>query len=581
MDRNVKVKRASGQRSKKRKFSGNKFTRIKKSVGERCLNESASGKKIDLECQNYENQDEDFKGYAFVDVSLLFSNFEKYLSCKRCGSNVTLKQDVVCGLSCKFSIECKKCIQMFTFRNSKMLGSKKNIPEINRRFTYAFRTIGMGHSAMKTFCGTMDLPEPISAKSYNRIIKKLLSSSSTVAKDAMKCAAQEEITLTGTSDIIVSGDGSWKTRGHTSRVGLCAVIGDKSGKVLDIEVLSSYCKACDVWKSKKGTTEYNTWKKLHEDECLINHTGSAGKMEVVGMVRIFQRSEFLHNAKYVGYIGDGDAKTFQAITESKAYDPETVVEKIECVGHIQKRMGTRLRKLKQNNFKCSDGKSVGGKGRLTDKVIDKLTMYYGNAIREHKNNLLEMRRAVWAIYFHTRSTDGEPLHNFCPAGLDTWCCYQKSLAEGTSFTHKLTLPSSVMDAIKPIFNDLSQPKLLQRCLGGKTQNSNESLNSLIWKLCPKTQGSGKRIAEFAANEAVLLFNEGNISRLKIMEKFGLTVGSRAKKCMLQMDKRRIATAEVRLFQNTKEMRKHKRIVQKTLNEKLVLKEGPMYAAGEF
>lgn len=576
-----KVKRASGQRNKKRKFTGNKFTRSKNDGNESCLNESASGKKIDLNCESFDNQDCDFEGYTFMDVKLLFSNFEKHLSCKQCGNDVTLKQEVICGLSCKISIECKKCLELCSFRNSKMLGSKKNIPEINRRFTYAFRAIGMGHSPMKTFCGIMDLPEPISAKSYNKIIKRLLSSSSTVVKDSMKAAAREEITLTGTSDIIVSGDGSWKTRGHTSRVGICAVIGDRSGKVLDMEVLSSYCKACDAWKIKKGTTEYNNWKKLHEDECLINHTGSAGKMEVVGMVRIFQRSEILHNAKYVGYIGDGDAKTFQAITESKAYDSETLIEKIECVGHIQKRMGTRLRKLKQSNFKCSDGKSIGGKGRLTDKVIDKLTVYYGNAIREHKNNLLEMRKAVWAIYFHTRSSDSEPLHSFCPAGINSWCCYQKSIVQRTSYTHKPTLPSSVMDAIKPVFNDLSQPKLLQRCLGGKTQNTNESLNSLIWKLCPKTQGSGKRIAELAANEAVLLFNEGNSSRLKIMEKFGLTVSSRAKKCMFEMDKKRVATAELRFLQSTKEMRKRKRMTQKAVNENHLLKEGPIYAAGEF
>ncbi|GFX95302.1 DUF4817 domain-containing protein [Trichonephila clavipes] len=34
-----------------------------------------------------------------------------------------------------------------------------------------------------------------------------------------------------------------------------------------------------------------------------------------------------------------------------------------------------------------------------------------------------------------------------------------------------------MDAVKPIFAELSSPKLLKKCLGGKTQNSNESFNS--------------------------------------------------------------------------------------------------------
>ncbi|GFV61332.1 hypothetical protein TNCV_445481 [Trichonephila clavipes] len=59
----------------------------------------------------------------------------------------------------------------------------------------------------------------------------------------MQSAALEEVTLTNSSDIIISGDGTWKTRGYSSRVGVCAVIGDKTGKCIDVEVMSSFCKA--------------------------------------------------------------------------------------------------------------------------------------------------------------------------------------------------------------------------------------------------------------------------------------------------------------------------------------------------
>lgn len=399
----------------------------------------------------------------------------------------------------------------------------------------------------------------------------------------MKCAAEEEKELTGSSDIIVSGDGTWKTRGHTSRVGVCTVIGDRTGKVLDTEVLSNYCKSCDSWKARKGTIEYQEWEKSHAGECLINHSGSSGMMEVTGMVRIFKRSEKQHSLKYLGYIGDGDCKTFNAVKDSAPYGSDSAISKIECVGHIQKRMGARLKKLKQSGLKCSDGKGLGGKGRLTDPVIHQLMLHYGNAIREHKNSLAEMRKAVWAIYFHTRSSDSEPLHSFCPAGPDSWCKYQKCVAEGTinEFKHKATLPKAVMDAIKPVFNDLSHPRLLQRCLGGKTQNANESLNSVIWRLCPKTRGAGRRVVEIATCEAAITFNDGNMGRIKIMEEFGLAVGNRAKQCFIELDNLRLKTAEFRLHQSTKEMRKKKRMLQKTIHEKFVSKEGTSYAAGEF
>ncbi|GFW23610.1 uncharacterized protein TNCV_4091531 [Trichonephila clavipes] len=168
-----------------------------------------------------------------------------------------------------------------------MLGKRKNIPEINRRFVYAMRTIGQGHAAMTTFCGVMDFPPPVAEKSFNNIINKLQLCSKEVAEASMLSAALEEVTLTNSSDIIISGDGTWKTRGYSSRLGVCAVIGDKTGKCIDAEVMSSFCKGCDSWKRRKGSHAYKKWKILHVKECLKNHNGSAGMMETVGMVRIF------------------------------------------------------------------------------------------------------------------------------------------------------------------------------------------------------------------------------------------------------------------------------------------------------
>ncbi|GFU96883.1 uncharacterized protein TNCV_1678071 [Trichonephila clavipes] len=96
-------------------------------------------------------------------------------------------------------------------------------------------------------------------------------------------------------------------------------------------------------------------------------------------------------------------------------------------------------------------------------MIDLITTYYGNAIRQNKTCLLDMRKAVWAVYFHIRSSDEESLHSFCPVGPNSWCKYQNQVVEGSveTFRHSNKLPVAVMDAIKPVFNDLSQPKLLQ------------------------------------------------------------------------------------------------------------------------
>lgn len=60
------------------------------------------------------------------------------------------------------------------------------------------------------------------------------------------------------------------------------------------------------------------------------------------------------------------------MVESVPYGPGVEIKKLECVGHVQKRMGTRVRKLVKENkgTKLSDGKFVHGRGRLTDGEID-------------------------------------------------------------------------------------------------------------------------------------------------------------------------------------------------------------------
>ncbi|GFV32886.1 uncharacterized protein TNCV_1745281 [Trichonephila clavipes] len=90
----------------------------------------------------------------------------------------------------------------------------------------------------------MDLPPPVSQKSYERILRKINLASREVAEYSMENAAKEEVSTSGSNEICVSGNGTWKIRGHTSRIGVCSIIGDVTGKVIDVAVLSSYCKGC-------------------------------------------------------------------------------------------------------------------------------------------------------------------------------------------------------------------------------------------------------------------------------------------------------------------------------------------------
>lgn len=66
--------------------------------------------------------------------------------------------------------------------------------------------------------------------------------------------------------------------------------------------------------------------------------------------------------------------TQQLVVSAQSYSPEFTVEKLECVGHVQKRMGSRLRKLKTQFGKrqLSDDKTIGGRGRLTNADVSEI-----------------------------------------------------------------------------------------------------------------------------------------------------------------------------------------------------------------
>jgi len=92
-------------------------------------------------------------------------------------------------------------------------------------------------------------------------------------------------------------------------------------------------------------------------------------------------------------------------------------------------------------------------------------------------------------------------------------------------THPPPLDATVAKYIFPIFEDLSRKDLLERCLGGHTQNANESFNATVWRLAPKHLHCGRKIIEIAAWIAAGIFNEGYLSVLRIMSSMDITWAS--------------------------------------------------------
>ena len=148
-------------------------------------------------------------------------------------------------------------------------------------------------------------------------------------------------------------------------------------------------------------------------------------MEAVSAVDIFTMSIETRNLKYTTFVGDGDSSSFGRVKEAleKKFGARYVVKKEECVGRVQKRLGTTLGKYKNDKKgqKLSDGKGVGGRGRVTDKVVDKMQNYYGKSIRGNKGDLEGMKKSISAIQHHMIQSDKKSLeqqHQYCPQSGD-------------------------------------------------------------------------------------------------------------------------------------------------------------------
>ena len=95
-------------------------------------------------------------------------------------------------------------------------------------------------------------------------------------------------------------------------------------------------------------------------------------------------------------MGDGETSLYSAVLASCPYK-DRGIKKADCIGHIQKNIGSRGRALRQRlrGKKLCDGKPVAGKGRL--------------------GNIYQLKKAVWAVLFHNSDIkDTSIRHQFCP-----------------------------------------------------------------------------------------------------------------------------------------------------------------------
>ena len=526
-------------------------------------------------------------GYRFVDLKQLQLLLANAASCKVCCGDLVLEEVKREGLASTVQLTCMNCRQ----KTAKTLANKcGQFWDINRRAVFGMRWIGCGRQGLVKFCAAVNMPSPMTHSAFDGHVNALRTATVEVARQSMAAAAeavhrQVDAELDTTVDTAVTFDGTWMRRGHTSLYGVFTVMSWDIGKVLDLHVASKYCQQCAVWKSRKRegkVTNAEFEQFIADHSCTRTTAASSGGMEAEAAPILWRRSEE-RRLRYTTFIGDGDSKSFIAVQNASPYGPHVKIEKEECVGHVQKRVGTNLRKLKKNfaGKKLEAGGTIGGRGRLTDAMIESLQTYYGLAVRANIGDLQAMCRAIWASLMHRVSTDELPKHQYCPPGIESWCGWQRQQAGGDAYQHHNILPQAIFKVAKPLYIRLTDKALLQRCLRGATQNQNECFNGLVWQLCPKTSFCGARAVEMAAAFATAWFNDGAVAVQHILQEMSLDTGVFTASALVSLDRSRAYHAERKVSNAAKQGRKRSRRIRKGLQEEELAAEGVQYEAGEF
>ena len=474
------------------------------------------------------------EGIGLFNVSGVRSAFDAcHSSCKDCGNELKLDfktHDLDTGIviRCEGCDELKYDQEITTRYNSQLSEATAGLVNL------AVNT-GGGFADCNKFTSSMNLNKQLSNRRYIAY-KNELHNQTEVMMSKYRPAINEcvlsqykeldiEPEEDGLLNVDVSYDGSWLTRGHVSNIGAGFVMDADTAFVLDCEVLSKYCQICtrikDRLKDDDDTCREEIENHKRSGKCTQNYEGPSGGMEKQMALNMWRRSADINAMRYTTLVSDGDSSSFNALQEDNVYDGYAVVKE-ECVNHVAKRMGTRLRKLKKEctNEKVSkSGKKyrssiLGGKGKLTDNVINSLSSYYGKAIRDNQDKDVEsMRKACLSGFKHVTSTNEQPDHDYCPQGSDSYCFYNKAIANReTPADHnkmkvKMDLGQDEKDLVRNVYESLTSDDLLKKCLKGRTQNPNESIHSKLWNKLRKTKSYGLKTVQHAVAQTA---NEHNV-----------------------------------------------------------------------
>ena len=246
---------------------------------------------------NIQKDTGNLKTFCVISPYLLQDLIDEQTVCRHCAKKVVLVENISLSQSLgrAWALHCtnKQCPSQ---KSSDHFTTTKRSQyfEINHAAVLGFCTIRKGRNGAKKLFSLLNLPPPVSKKSWhghttaisertNSLLTKNFKEESLAAKQYMQNTGMLNADVDLVEEIVeiaISVDGSWGKRGWSSRNGITDICFEETGKVLGVIHKTSYCKECSTMdeKKKSGAIDlfnYMEWYVKHETSCLKNHEGSA------------------------------------------------------------------------------------------------------------------------------------------------------------------------------------------------------------------------------------------------------------------------------------------------------------------
>lgn len=156
--------------------------------------------------------------------------------------------------------------------------------------------------------GTLNMPP--SVQNFKPYVDLLHNATRRVAQNGMATGAVEVAECEHSNDVVVTVDGRWTKRGHTSMVGVVSVIAVDNGKILYSHCSSEYSHSSSLitqlFTRIKALQSTKSLKKLYSVEWRIDYSGTFDRNEISGAIKCSEKPLEVNNRSCTKHAGNGD-----------------------------------------------------------------------------------------------------------------------------------------------------------------------------------------------------------------------------------------------------------------------------------